>query len=80
MKMKNKYIVLFKGKIEVVEPILHVSDLSKLKLINRGRMHLFDEFLIPILPALDYCLHMPRTELDTYDTDTEMLDKAYDVP
>lgn len=75
-----KYIVLFKGKSEAVEPILHVSDLSKLKLINRGRMHLFDEFLIPILPALDYCLHMPRTELDTYDTDTEVLDKAYDVP
>lgn len=57
-----------------------MSDLPELKLINRGRMHLFDEFLIPILPALDYCLHMPRTELDTYDTDTEVLDKAYDVP
>ena len=75
-----KYIVLFKGEIEDVEPIIHVSDLPELKLINRGRMHLFDEFLIPILPALDYCLHMPRTELDTYDTDTEVLDKAYDVP
>ena len=75
-----KYIVLFKGEIEDVEPILHVFDLPELKLINRGRMHLFDEFLIPILPALDYCLHMPRTELDTYDTDTEVLDKAYDVP
>lgn len=75
-----KYMVLFKGKIEDVEPIIHVSDVSELKIINRGRMHLFDELLIPILPALDYCLHMPRTELDTYDTDTEVLDKAYDVP
>lgn len=75
-----KYIILFKGEIEDVEPIIHVSDLSELKSINKGRMHLFDESLIPILPAIYYCLHMPRTELDTYDTDTEVLDKAYDVP
>jgi len=75
-----KYVILFKGEIEEVEPIIHVSDLSELKSINRGRMHLFDESLIPILPAIDYCLHMPRTELDTYDTNTEVLDKAYDVP
>ncbi len=75
-----RYIILFNGKIKNVEPILHVSDLSELKLINRGKMHLFDDSLITILPAIDYCLHMPRTELDTYDTDTEVLDKAYDVP
>lgn len=75
-----RYIILFKGAIEDTEPIIHVSDLSELKLINRGRIHLFDESLCSILPAVDYCLYMPRTELDTYDTDTELLDKAYDVP
>lgn len=75
-----KYIVLFNGEIEDVKPILQVSALAELKSINKGRMHLFDELLTPILPAIDYCLHMPRTELDTYDTDTEVLDKAYDVP
>lgn len=75
-----KYIVLFGGESGDIEPVIHVSDLSELKSINKGRMHLFDELLIPILPAIDYCLHMPRTELDTYDTDTELLDKAYDVP
>lgn len=75
-----RYVILFKGEMEDVEPIIKVSDLSELKSINRGRMHLFDESLLSILPAIDYCLHMPRTELDTYDTDTEVLDKAYDVP
>lgn len=75
-----KYIVLFKGEIEDIEPILRVSDMSALKSINSGRMHLFDKSLTPILPAIEYCLHMPRTEMDTYDTDTEVLDKAYDVP
>lgn len=75
-----RYVILFKGEMEDVEPIIRVSDLSELKSINRGRMHLFDESLLSILPAIDYCLHMPRTELDTYDTDTEVLDKAYDVP
>lgn len=75
-----KYIILFKGEIGDIEPILHVSDMSVLKSINSGRMHLFDESLTPIIPAIEYCLHMPRTEMDTYDTDTEVLDMAYDVP
>lgn len=75
-----KYIVLFKGEVEDIEPILRVTDMSVLKSINSGRMHLFDELLTPILPAIEYCLHMPRTEMDTYDIDTEVLDNAYDVP
>lgn len=54
-----KYIVLFRGKIDDIEPILRVSDMSALKSINSGRMHLFDESLTPILPAIEYCLHMP---------------------
>ena len=74
-----RYVILFKGKLEDIEPILRVSDVSALKLINSGRMHLFDESLTPILPAIEYCLHMPRTEMDTYDIDTEVLDMAYDV-
>lgn len=74
-----RYVILFKGEIEDVEPIIKVSNLSELKSINKGRMHLFDDELFSILPAIEYCFHMPRTELDTYDTDTEVLDKAYDV-
>lgn len=74
------YIVLFKGEIDIIKPILRMSDMSSLKSINNRSMHLFDGSLTPILPAIEYCLHMPRTEMDTYDTDTEVLDKAYDVP
>lgn len=74
------YVILFKGEMEEIEPVIKVSDLSELRSMNKGRMHLFDETLLSILPAVEYCLHMPRTELDTYDTDTEVLDKAHDVP
>lgn len=74
------YMIIFRGETEDVQPIIAVCDLKKLRLKNQGRMHLFDDLLIPILPAVEYCLHMPRTEIDTYDVDTRVLDKAYDVP
>ena len=70
-----RYVILFKEEMEDVEPIIKVSNLSELRSINKGRLHLFDEELLSILPAIEYCLHMPRTELDTYDTDTEILYK-----
>lgn len=74
------YLIIFRGETEEVQPIIRVSDLEKLRLDNQGRMHLFDDRLLPILPAVEYCLHMPRTEMDTYDVDTRVLDNAYDVP
>lgn len=73
------YLIVFRGEAEEIQPIIGVYDLEKLKLVNKGRMHLFDEMLIPILPAVEYCLHLPRTEMDTYDVDTRVLDNAYDV-
>ena len=42
-------------------------------------MHLFDDLLIPILQVVEYCLQMSRTEIDTYDVDTRVLDNSYDV-
>ena len=74
------YMIVFRGEAEEFEAIIRVNNLEKLRLDNQGRMHLFDDLLIPILPAVEYCLHMPRTEMDTYDVDTRLLDKAYDVP
>lgn len=74
------YLIIFRGEAEEIQPIICVYDLEKLKVDNHGRMHLFDDKLIPILPAVEYCLHMPRTEMDTYDVDTRALDNAYDVP
>ena len=73
------YLIIFRGETEEVRPIIGVYDLEKLKLDNQGRMHLFDDMLIPILSAVEYCLHMPRTEMDTYDVDTRVLDNAFDV-
>ena len=73
------YMIIFRGETEDVQPIIGVCDLEKLRLENQGRMHLFDDLLIPILPAVEYCLHMPRTEIDTYDVDTRVLDNAYDA-
>lgn len=74
------YMIIFRGEMEEIQPIIEVCDLEKLRLENQGRMHLFDDLLIPILPAVEYCLHMPRTEMDTYDVDTRVLDNEYDVP
>jgi hypothetical protein len=74
------YIILFDGDTSDVSPVLRYSDISELKKNNRGRMHLFDDILVPILSAFEYCLHLPRTEMDTYNTDTLTLDNAYDVP
>lgn len=75
-----KYLILFNGDTSDVSPVLRVSDMAEIKKSNKGRMHLFDDMLVPILSAFEYCLHLPRTEMDTYDTDTEILDNAYDVP
>ena len=74
------YMIIFRSDIEDVQPIIEVSDLEKLRLDNQERTHLFDEDMIPILSGVEYCLHMPRTEMDTYDVDTRVLDNAYDVP
>lgn len=73
------YLLVFRGESEEIKPIIGINNLEKLRLDNHGRMHLFDDKLIPILPAVEYCLHMPRTEMDTYDVDTRVLDNAYDI-
>ena len=74
------YLILFSGDDEDVEPILRVYDSAEMKADNENRMHLFDDRLVPILPAVEYCLHLPRCEMDTCDTETEVLEHAYDVP
>ena len=74
-----RYVIIFKAEVEREDPIIKINNLSQLKSNNKGRMHLFGEDLLSILPAIEYCFHMPRTEIDTYDEDTEVLDKAYDT-
>lgn len=74
-----KYIVLFAGDTGEVPSILHISDFNDLKKENANHMHLLDELLVPTLPAVEYCLHMPRCEMDTYDTPIELLDMISDM-
>ena len=50
-----RYVILFNGQIKNEKAIIKISDLSELKLINKGRMHLFDEEILPVLPAIEYC-------------------------
>lgn len=79
MPQYYRYLILFKGTTEKAKPVLHISKLTELKNINRGRMHLFDDTLVPILPAVEYCIHLPRIEFDTCDMEVEFLDHAHDV-
>ncbi len=73
------YMIIFRGDTEEIRPIIAVDNLSELRLDNQGRMHLFDDELVPILPAVEYCLHMPRTEWDTYYVGTEVLGRLHDI-
>lgn len=75
-----RYVILYDGGTEDVEPVFHVTNFDEIKQNNENRMHLFDEELVPVLPAIEYCLHLPRTEMDTYNIETETMDKAHDVP
>ena len=47
-----RYLILFNEDVQDADPILHISDMNKLKAMNEGRMHLFDDALNAILPAV----------------------------
>ena len=74
------YCLIFKGDAGNVSPILEVSNYSDVKKVYSSSTHLFDESIMPVMDAVEFCLHLPRTEMDTYDTPTEVLDLAWDVP
>lgn len=79
MKQQNivhyNYVILFKNdNVNQNNPILYDSDITKIRMYNKGSMHLFDKNLVCILPAIKYCLHMPRIEFDLLDTDSDIFD------
>lgn len=45
-----------------------------------NQMHKFDNDLCSILPGLEYCLHLPRLELDFEQIDVMTMENAYDIP
>lgn len=74
------YLIIFHGYYGEYDPIMKYGSLNEMRRDNMGTMHLFDENLVPILPGIEYVLHMPRLELDLYDLDEDFIDKAHDEP
>ena len=74
------YLIIFHGYYGEYDPIMKYGSLNEIRRDNIGTMHLFDENLVPILPGIEYVLHMPRLELDLYDLDEDFIDKVYDEP
>jgi hypothetical protein len=79
-KLNYLYVIIFKGSKEDVQPLLYADNISELREIHSGHMHIFDEVLAPILQALEYCLHLPRFELDVADAEVEQMDIMHDEP
>ena len=79
IKYYNYIVVYNGGSIDASVPLLQSNDHNVVKEYHQGRMHQFDPELIPIIPALNYCLHLPRFECDTYDVDTTIIDDFKDV-
>ena len=76
-----RYLLLFTptDNEPQLEPI-KLMDYSAIKSINKNTMHQLDSDLIPILDLLEYCLHLPRNELDVCDSEIEITEVLYDNP
>ena len=72
------YLVVFKTNGFNCNGIT-IENYIEMKLNNYGRTHLIDDDVVPALPALEYCLHLPRNGLDVFDIDTEILSRSYDT-
>lgn len=75
------YYVVFRADppAEVYTPIT-TDPLGGLPRTDGGRMHGFDPELENILPAIWYCLHLPRCGLDVLDLSVKTITKGYSVP
>jgi hypothetical protein len=81
MSFDFTYYVMFDAE----EPIEEYSPLvrkikGKSHLSSDGGLHQFDSDIKGILPALIYCLHMPRNILDTMDIPARLISKGHSVP
>lgn len=74
------YYVVFTADLpsEPYSPVIFVS--SDLSVEDSNSLHLFDKELENILPALWYCIHLPRNKLDTMDIPVKVIAKGYSVP
>ncbi len=59
------YVIVFKGGDMTIQSPIISGPKYKLMKDAVGGMHQFDPELVDILPAISYCLHLPRFECDT---------------
>ncbi|PRS31713.1 hypothetical protein C6W19_21665 [Bacillus sp. RJGP41] len=74
------YYVVFNADLpsKPYSPVIFAfSDLS---VEDCNSLHLFDKDLENVLPALWYCIHLPRNKLDTMDIPVKVIEKGYSVP
>ena len=68
------YVVVFHSEDNAAQtPIIHER-------ISKENMHLLAPYIIDILPAIEFIMHLPRHVYDYYDLDEEFIDSQYDTP
>lgn len=72
------YYIVFKATSVDYSSVKKVT-IDSCKKENIGRQHLFDDDLIPIIPGIEYCLHLPRNEFDVLDLEFDILSHSYDT-
>ncbi|MED4810930.1 hypothetical protein [Bacillus atrophaeus] len=72
------YYVIFNAE-KPSEKYLPITDQPFTK-IYEDAIHGFDPELQNVLPAIEYCLHLPRNGLDTLDLPPKVIEKGYEVP
>ncbi|SDY37401.1 CHAT domain-containing protein [Ruminococcaceae bacterium YAD3003] len=70
------YVIVFKGGDKTIESPIVFGTKNELKESANGEMHQFDPALANILPAISYCLHLPRFEWDTLNDFKPRINKA----
>lgn len=75
------YVVLFKSdhkEEKIYTPIIQMSDVDIE--MNEDTMHLWDNDLNSIIPAIWYVMHLPRNAFDTISCDIDLILHSYDEP
>ncbi|MGN1224068.1 MAG: hypothetical protein ACI4TG_03045 [Ruminococcus sp.] len=68
------YLVVFHLEgLNTNSPIIHEQ-------ILKENMHLLEPFMVDILPAFEFIMHLPRHIYDYYDLDEKFLNTQYDTP
>lgn len=72
------YYVIFNAE-KPLDKYSPITDQPFTKIYDAA-VHGFDPELQDVLPAINYCLHLPRNGLDTFDLPPRVIEKGHDVP